>query len=38
MMISPKERLEVFQSENHITTKGPLSLVVQFTQIGRAHV
>ena len=35
MMISPKERLEVFQSENHITTKGPLSLVVQFTRMVR---
>lgn len=30
-MISPEERLKAFQSENHITTKGPLSLVVQFT-------
>ena len=35
MMISPKERLEAFQSENHITTKGPLSLVVQFTRMVR---
>ena len=35
MMISPKERLEVFQSENNITTKGPLSLVVQFTRMVR---
>ena len=34
-MISPKERLEAFQSENHITTKGPLSLVVQFTRMVR---
>ena len=25
-MISPEERLKVFQAENHITTKGPLSL------------
>lgn len=30
-MISPEERLKAFQAENHITTKGPLSLVVQFT-------
>ena len=35
MMISPKERLEAFQSENHITTKGPLSLVMQFTRMVR---
>ena len=35
MMISPDERLKVFQSENHITTKGPLSLVVQFTRMVR---
>lgn len=35
MMISPQERLEAFQSENHITTKGPLSLVVQFTRMVR---
>lgn len=32
-MISPEERLKAFQSENHITTKGPLSLVVQFTRM-----
>lgn len=25
-MISSKERMKAFQSENHITTKGPLSL------------
>ena len=29
-MISPEERLKVFQAENHITTKGPLSLVSLF--------
>jgi len=29
-MISPEERLRAFQTENNITTKGPLSLVVQF--------
>ena len=34
-MISPEERLKVFQAENHITTKGPLSLVVQFTRMVR---
>lgn len=34
-MISPEERLKAFQSENHITTKGPLSLVVQFTRMVR---
>ena len=34
-MISPEERLRVFQAENHITTKGPLSLVVQFTRMVR---
>lgn len=34
-MISSEERLKAFQSENHITTKGPLSLVVQFTRMVR---
>ena len=34
-MISSKERMKAFQSENHITTKGPLSLVVQFTRMAR---
>lgn len=29
--MSPEDRLRAFQSENNITTKGPLSLVVQFT-------
>lgn len=33
MMISPKERLKAFQAENNIFTKGPLSLVVQFTRL-----
>ena len=35
MMTSPKERLAVFQSEDHIRTKRPLSLVVQFTRMVR---
>lgn len=35
MMSSPEERLKAFQAENHITTKGPLSLVVQFTRMVR---
>ena len=34
-MSSPEERLKAFQAENHITTKGPLSLVVQFTRMVR---
>lgn len=34
-MISAEERLKAFQSENNITTKGPLSLVVQFTRMVR---
>ena len=34
-MISPVERLKRFQSENNIFTKGPLSLVVQFTRLVR---
>ena len=33
MMISPEERLKAFQIENSITTKGPLSWVVQFTRL-----
>ena len=39
MTISPEGRLKAFQSENRITTKGPLSLVVQFTRynIRRYH-
>lgn len=35
MMISSEERLKAFQSENRITTKGSLSLVVQFTRMVR---
>ena len=35
MMISPEERLKAFQTENKIFTKGPLSLVVQFTRLVR---
>lgn len=35
MMISPEERLKAFQAENNIFTKGPLSLVVQFTRLVR---
>lgn len=34
-MISPLERLKEFQTENNIHTKGPLSLVVQFTRLVR---
>lgn len=33
MVISPEERLKTFQAENNIFTKGPLSLVVQFTRL-----
>ena len=32
-MSSPTERLKAFQAENKITTKGTLSLVVQFTRM-----
>ena len=32
-MISTEERLKAFQEENNIYTKGPLSLVVQFTRL-----
>lgn len=32
-MASPEERLKSFQVENNIFTKGPLSLVVQFTRL-----
>ena len=32
-MINPEERLKTFQAENNIFTKGPLSLVVQFTRL-----
>ena len=34
-MISTEERLKAFQEENNIYTKGPLSLVVQFTRLVR---
>lgn len=34
-MVSPEERLRAFQAENNIFTKGPLSLVVQFTRLIR---
>lgn len=36
-MISPEERLKAFQSENNITTKGSLSLVVQFTRMAQGR-
>ena len=32
-MIDSLERLKAFQAKNNITTKGPLSLVVQFTRM-----
>ena len=32
-MISAEERLKEFQKENNIYTKGPLSLVIQFTRL-----
>lgn len=32
-MINPEERLKQFQNENNIYTKGPLSLVIQFTRL-----
>lgn len=34
-MINAEERLKLFQSENNIVTKGPLSVVVQFTRMVR---
>lgn len=34
-MINAEERLKAFQAENNIFTKGPLSLVVQFTRMVR---
>lgn len=34
-MLSPIDRLKSFQIENNISTKGPLSLVVQFTRMVR---
>lgn len=33
MMSSPENRLRAFQAENNVYTKGPLSLVVQFTRM-----
>lgn len=35
-MISSEERLKAFQIENNIATKGPLSLLVQFTRMVRS--
>lgn len=32
-MSNPEERLRRFQTENNIVTKGPLSLVIQFTRM-----
>lgn len=32
-MINAEERLRVFQAENNIMTKGPLSVVIQFTRM-----
>ena len=34
-MKSAEERLAVFQTENNIVTKGPLSVVIQFTRLVR---
>ena len=34
-MISSEERLKAFQTENNIVTKGPLSVVIQFTRLVR---
>jgi hypothetical protein len=34
-MINAEERLKKFQEENNIVTKGPLSLVIQFTRMIR---
>ena len=34
-MISDQERLKGFQAENNIVTKGPLSVVIQFTRLVR---
>ena len=34
-MVNAEERLRVFQTENNIVTKGPLSVVVQFTRMVR---
>lgn len=35
-MVNAEEKLRLFQSENNIVTKGPLSVVVQFTRMVRA--
>lgn len=34
-MVNAEERLKLFQAENNIVTKGPLSVVVQFTRMVR---
>ena len=34
-MTNPEVRLRTFQAENNIYTKGPLSLVIQFTRLVR---
>lgn len=34
-MTNPEARLRTFQAENNIYTKGPLSLVIQFTRLVR---
>lgn len=34
-MITPENRLKSFQTENNIVTKGPLSVVIQFTRMVR---
>ncbi len=34
-MTNPETRLRAFQAENNIFTKGPLSLVIQFTRLIR---
>lgn len=37
-MINPENRLKSFQTENNIVTKGPLSVVIQFTRMVRNKV
>ena len=32
-MINAEEKLRTFQTENNIVTKGPLSVVIQFTRM-----
>ena len=34
-MKSAEDRLREFQTQNNIATKGPLSLVIQFTRLVR---